>query len=132
MNLITQEAQVACFRNAAAHLEPGGVFVIEVGVPDLRHLAAGERYVAYDIADTHWSFDEYDVDTQGMKSHHIDIADGRVEHFSAPFRYVWPAELDLMAQIAGMTLQERWGGWIREPFTAESSKHVSVWSKPAR
>jgi SAM-dependent methyltransferase len=130
-NLTTQEGQVACFRNVAAHLEPGGCFVIEVGVPGLRHLPPGETIHAYHVSETRWSFDEYDVANQGLTSHHFRIVDGRIDRLSIPFRYVWPAELDLMAQLAGMKLRERWAGWEREPFTSESTKHVSVWERPA-
>jgi SAM-dependent methyltransferase len=130
-NLTTQEAQVACFRNAAAHLEPGGCFVIEVGIPELRRLAPGERFHAFEVSDHHVGIDEYDVATQGLVSHHIGVVDGRLERSSLPFRYVWPAELDLMAQLTGLRLRERWEGWEREPFTSESRKHVSVWEKPA-
>jgi SAM-dependent methyltransferase len=129
-NLTSQEAQVACFRNAAAHLEPGGCFVIEVGVPSLRRLPPGERFHVFGASDGYWGIDEYDVATQAAVSHHLTIVDGRVERFSMPFRYVWPAELDLMAELAGMRLRERWAGWRREPFTAESEQHVSVWEKP--
>jgi len=129
MNLATQAAQVACFRNAAAHLEPGGRFVIEVNVPGLRRLPPGETTVAFHVSETRWGLDEYDVATQRVTSHHFEIVDGRCERFAVPFRYVWPSELDLMAQLAGMTLCERWGGWKREPFTSESTKHVSVWEK---
>ena len=128
-NLTTQAAQVACFRNVAQHLEPGGCFVIEVGVPDLRRLPPGERFVVFDGRETHWGIDEYDVANQGLISHHFQIADAKVEKSSGPFRYVWPAELDLMAQLAGMELRERWAGWAREPFDSESRKHVSVWEK---
>ena len=129
-NLTTQEAQVACFRNAAAHLEPGGCFVIEVGVPTLRSLPPGETACVFHISETNWGIDEYDVATQGLRSHHFELADGSVEYFSVPFRYVWPSELDLMAQLAGMGLRERWSDWTREPFTSDSRKHVSVWEKP--
>jgi len=129
-NLTSQAAQVDCFRNVAAHLEPGGCFVIEVGTPELRRLPPGETMRVFDASDTHWGVDEYDVATQGLVSHHFDLVDGRFELVSMPFRYVWPAELDLMAQLAGMTLRERWAGWRREPFTSESRKHVSVWEKP--
>jgi SAM-dependent methyltransferase len=131
MNLTTQAAQVACFRNVAEHLEPGGCFVIEVMVPDLQRLPRGETFRPFDVSPTRWGIDEYDVVTQGLISHHYDIVDGRVEQVSMPFRYAWPAEYDLMAELAGMGLRERWGGWKREPFTAESEKHVSVWEKPA-
>ena len=130
-NLTTQEAQVECFRNAAAHLEPGGTFVIEVGVPQLRRLPPGETGHVFHIGEDRWGIDEYDVATQGLISHHFWNEEGRSEHFSMPFRYVWPSELDLMAQLAGMTLRERWAGWTKEPFTSESRSHVSVWEKPA-
>ena len=131
MNLTTQEAQVACFRNVAAHLEPGGCFVIEVGVPDLQRLPPGETIHAFYVSETRWGLDEYDVATQGLTSHHFEIVDGRGERHSVPFRYAWPSELDLMAQLAGMRLRERWSGWKREPFTSDSRTHVSVWEKPA-
>jgi SAM-dependent methyltransferase len=131
MNLTTQAEQVACFRNVAAHLEPGGCFVIEVGVPDLRRLPPGETVLAFEVSADRWGFDEYDVARQGLVSHHFEIVEGRVERLSIPFRYAWPAELDLMAELAGMRLRERWAGWNREPFTSESREHVSVWEKPA-
>ncbi len=130
MNVTTQAAQVACFRNVAAHLEPGGCFVIEVVVPDLQRLPPGERYVVFDGSETHWGIDEYDIANQGLISHHFEIRGADVQKSSGPFRYVWPAELDLMAQIAGLELRERWAGWGREPFTSESRQHVSVWKKP--
>jgi SAM-dependent methyltransferase len=130
-NLTTQAAQVACFRNVAAHLEPGGCFLIEVGVPALQRLPPGETFHVFHASENRWGIDEYDVANQGLISHHFEILDGRVERSSIPFRYVWPAELDLMAQLAGMTLRERWSGWKREPFTSDSRKHVSVWEKPA-
>ena len=130
-NLTTQEAQVACFRNVAAHLEPGGRFVIEIEVPQLRRLPPGEIYRVFESRDGYWGIDEYDVANQGLISHHLSLVDGDFEEFSMPFRYVWPAELDLMAELAGMRLRERWSGWKREPFTSESDKHVSVWEKVA-
>jgi SAM-dependent methyltransferase len=130
MNLTTQAGQVACFRNVAAHLEPGGCFVIEVGVPDLQRLPPGETVRAFTVGATKLGFDEYDVAAQGLISHHYRVEDGALELASVPFRYVWPAELDLMAQLAGMSLRERWDGWTREPFTSESRSHVSVWQKP--
>jgi SAM-dependent methyltransferase len=129
-NLTTQAAQVACFRNVAAHLEPGGCFVIEVGVPDLQRLPPGETIRAFHVSETRWGFDEFDVANQGLTSHHFEIVGGRAQRFSVPFRYAWPSELDLMAELAGMRLRERWSGWKREPFTSESRKHVSVWEKP--
>jgi hypothetical protein len=129
-NLTAQDEQVACFRNAAVHLEPGGRFVIEVFVPDLRRLPPGERVRAFDLRQTHLGFDEYsDFAGQILYSHHYWIDDGDVRVFSAPYRYVWPSELDLMARLAGMTLRERWAGWTRKPFTDESDSHVSVWEK---
>jgi SAM-dependent methyltransferase len=131
MNLTTQEAQVACFRNVAAHLEPGGCFVIEVAIPDLRRLPPGETVVPWQVGPAGCAFDVYDVATQAMSSNYVLVTDGRAEYRSIPFRYVWPAELDLMAQIAGLTLKMRWGGWNREPFTSESRQHVSVWEKPS-
>ena len=129
MNLTTQDAQVACFQNAAAHLEPGGCFVIEVMLPDLQRLPAGETFRPFTVTSTHLGIDEYDVVAQGLTSHHYSITDGTVRVNAIPFRYVWPAELDLMARLAGMTLRERWSDWSREPFTADSTKHVSVWEK---
>ena len=130
LNLTTQAAQVACFRNVAAHLAPGGCFVIEVSVPELQRLPPGETLRAFHVSETRWSFDEYDVARQGLTSHHLEIVDGRLERLSIPFRYAWPSELDLMAELAGMRLRERWSGWKREPFTSDSSKHVSLWEKP--
>jgi SAM-dependent methyltransferase len=129
-NLTTQAAQVACFRNAAAHLEPGGCFVIETGVPGIQRLAPGETMRVFDAGPTHWGVDEYDVANHGLVSHHFTLVDGRFELRSIPFRYTWPAELDLMAELAGMRLRERWSGWRREPFTSDSGKHVSVWATP--
>jgi SAM-dependent methyltransferase len=127
-NLTSQDEQVACFQNVAAHLEPGGRFVIEVGVPGVRRLPHGETFRLFDVSETHLGIDEYDVVNQGLVSHHYNRrSDGSFEHSSLPLRFVWPAELDLMARLAGMTLLERWGGWKREPFTSESTKHVSVW-----
>ena len=130
-NLTTQEAQVACFGNAAAHLEPGGCFVIEVGVPELRRLPPGQNVVPFHVSPTRWAFDIYDTATQAMSSNYVTVDGGRGEYRSIPFRYVWPAELDLMARLAGMRLRDRWEGWAREPFTSESRQHVSVWAKPA-
>ena len=124
MNLTTQAAQVSCFRNVAAHLEPGGCFLIEVGVPGLRTLPPGETATVFDVSKDRWGIDEYDVANQGLVSHHFETVEGKIEHFSAPFRYAWPAEYDLMAELAGMKLRDRWSGWTREPFTSESSKSV--------
>jgi SAM-dependent methyltransferase len=125
-NLTTQDAQVACFRNVAAHLEPGGCFVIEVGIPDVR----GERLRIFAFGEKHIGIDEYDFENQGLISHHYNRTDdGRFARWSVPFRYVWPSELDLMAHIAGITPRERYGGWNREPFTSDSTKLVAVWQK---
>jgi SAM-dependent methyltransferase len=130
-NLTSQDEQVACFENVAAHLEHGGTFVIEVGVPGIRGLGPGETVRPFTVTPTRLGFDEYDVARQGLVSHHYWVEDGAFQRRSIPFRYVWPAELDLMARIAGMRLRERWSGWKREPFTSESTKHVSVWELPA-
>ena len=122
-NLTTQDAQVACFESVAAQLEPGGCFVVEVGVP------SGKPLRVFALSETHVGVDEYDAATQRLVSHHFSLVDGRWELRSIPFRSVSPAELDLMARLAGMRLRERWSGWAREPFTAESRKHLSVWEK---
>ncbi len=129
MNLTTQDAQVACFANVAAHLAPGGAFVMEVMVPGLQRLPPGETVQAFTVTPTHLGFEEYDVAEQRSISHHYWVGDGKLETFSAPFRYVWPSELDLMARLAGMTLRERWNDWDRSPFTSESRSHISVWEK---
>ena len=131
MNLTTQDEQVACFENVGAHLEPGGCFVIEVGVPDLQRLPHGETIRPFAVTPTHLGFDEYDVVEQGLISHHYRLVGDAFRARSIPFRYAWPAELDLMARLGGMRLRERWSGWRREPFTKESASHVSVWEKPA-
>jgi SAM-dependent methyltransferase len=131
-NLTTQDAQVDCFRAVAAQLEPGGCFVIEVYVPELRRLPPGERYHAFEVTPGHLGFEEYDAATQIAISHHYWLADGTTDAYSIPFRYVWPSELDLMARLAGMTLRERWSDWDRSPFTSESRSHVSVWEKDSR
>src|SRR3954451_10961583 len=133
MNVTTQEGQLDCFRNAAGHLAPGGHFVVEVGVPDLRRLPPGERLVAFERTETHVGIDEYEPATQQMWSHHINVRpDGQVRRVTVPFRYVWPSELDLMARLAGLERVARWGDWTRTPFTSESRSHISVWQKPPR
>lgn len=123
-NQTTQEGQVATFANAAAHLEPGGCFVMEVGAKNRQPLQV------FDLGDTHVGLDEYDADTQRLVSHHFTLIDGAWRRRSIPFRSASPAEFDLMAQLAGLRLRERWADWDRAPFTAESTKHVSVWEKP--
>ena len=129
-NLVTQDAQVACFQNAAAHLRSGGRFVIENGVPALQSLPPGQTVIPFRADPQGFSFDVYDVVTQRFSSQHFYIVDGRLEAFPVEFRYAWPAELDLMARLAGLRLQDRWAGWQREPFTSLSQAHVSVYAKP--
>jgi SAM-dependent methyltransferase len=122
-NVTTQDGQVDVFATAAAHLEPGGSFVVEVGTPNT------QRLEVFDLGDTHVGVDELDFDTQRLVSHHFSLVDGEWRRLSVPFRSVSPAELDLMARLAGMELRERWADWDRSPFTAESRMHVSVWQK---
>lgn len=130
MNLTTQDAQVECFLNVARHLEPGGFFVIEVIVPPWQRLAPGATVIPFDVSPEHLGFDEIDVATQNSWSHHYWFVGAETKAFSAPFRHVWPSELDLMARVAGMRLRDRWSDWNREPFTSNSGSHVSVWQKP--
>ena len=130
VNLTTQDAQVDCFANAAAHLEPGGCFVVEVGVPQLRRLPPGERANVFAASPEHWGIDEFDVARQRMVSHHFSPAEHSYRLASIPFRYVWPSELDLMARLAGLRLRDRSADWRGAPFTDESRSHVSVWDKP--
>jgi hypothetical protein len=127
MNLTTQDAQVACFQNVAGHLEDGGRFVMEVGVPALQRLPPGETVRPLGVGTEYLGFEVYDVVTQSTVCHHFWLKGGGVETFSAPVRYVWPSELDLMARLAGMSLVARWSTWTRKPFTAESGSHISVW-----
>jgi SAM-dependent methyltransferase len=131
-NLLTQDRQVACFANAAAHLDPGGCFVVEVGVPDLRRLPPGEDARVFAHSPGYVGYDRYtDLVAQQAVSHHF-VADGSgARELTTPFRYVWPSELDLMARLAGMTLRHRWANWDRSPFTGDSPSHVSVWEKVA-
>ena len=133
-NLLTQDEQVACFANAAAHLRPGGHFVIEVFVPQLRRLPPGETLVPGDVSTspdgtTHVCIDEYDLVGQGVVSHHVWVRGGRAETFDSPHRYALTGEYDLMARLAGLTLVERWADWHRQPFDSDSESHVSVWRK---
>ncbi|MBD0421600.1 class I SAM-dependent methyltransferase [Streptomyces sp. TRM S81-3] len=129
--LLSQQEQVACFRNAARHLQPGGRFVIEVFVPELQRLPPGETARPFHIGDRHVGFDTYDLVNQQLVSHHYTIVDGQGSTFLSPHRYVWPSELDLMAMLAGLDLSERWADWNEAPFTASSRSHVSVWQKPS-
>jgi SAM-dependent methyltransferase len=130
-NLTTQDQQVACFANAAAHLGSGGCFVIEVVVPDLRRLPPGEDARVFSHAPGYVGYDRYtDLVAQQATSHHFVADESGVRELRTPFRFVWPSELDLMAQLAGLLLRDRWAGWDRSPFTSESTSHVSVWEKP--
>jgi SAM-dependent methyltransferase len=129
-NLITQDGQVACFQNAAAHLDSGGRFVIEARVPELQRLPLGQTVLPWRADPDGMSYYVYDVTTQRLSGRHYDFVDGRVEPRPIEMRYAWPAELDLMARLAGMRLEHRWAGWEREPFTALSPSHVSVYEKP--
>lgn len=134
-NVTTQDGQVDVFRNAATHLRPGGCFLIEVAVPDLRRLPPGQDTVPITVAPDeegggYVGFDRYDVVTQEFTSNHVTVTpDGGGRFFRVPFRYAWPAEMDLMARIAGLHLVHRWADWDRSPFTADSTSHVSVWEK---
>jgi SAM-dependent methyltransferase len=133
-NLTSQDEQVACFENAARHLRPGGRFVIETNVPALRRLPPGNAGVLFTLTEDYIGVDDFIDRThkQISRSRHFRRrSDGSFSEFTAPFRYVWPAELDLMARIAGMTLEHRWGWWDRSPFTGDSPLHVSVWRMPA-
>jgi Methyltransferase domain len=127
MNLRTQEEQVACFENAAWHLELQGLFVVEIMLPQLQRLPPGATFLPFAVTAEHLGYDEYDVAQQSLTSHHYYPDRGEYQTF--PGRYAWPSELDLMARIAGMTLRERWSDWTREPFMSESTKHVSVWER---
>ena len=129
-NLTTQEAQVACFRNVAEHLAPGGCFVIETAIPPLRHLPPGQDIRGYRAGPGGIVSYSFDHASQQYRGHYVEFTDGTGEYRTIPFRYVWPSELDLMAQLAGLRLHDRWAGWNREPFTTDSRSHVSVWEKP--
>ncbi len=129
-NLLSQDEQVECFRNAARHLVPGGRFVIELWIPDLQRLPPGETARPFHIGPEHLGFDTYDLANQRVVSHHYRIVEGRADTFRSPHRYVWPAELDLMARLANLTPTERWSDWTESPFTADSRSHISVWQKP--
>ena len=129
-NLLTQAEQVECFRNAARHLVTGGHFVIELGVPALRRFPPGQVAVPFDLTERHLGFDTYDVANQQGTSHHYWLdTDGSTRHGVHHFRFVWPAECDLMARLAGLELERRVAGWDGADFTSESTSHVSVWRK---
>jgi len=129
MNLTSQDSQIACFQNAADHLTPGGHFVIEVSVPNIRQVPRGEKIRAYRVEDSKMDFDEYSFADQGLISHHFIKVDGAWEKLSVPFRYVWPSELDLMAKMAGLEPVDRWSSWSKDPFGDSSEKLIAVWRK---
>ncbi|MGO9874375.1 MAG: class I SAM-dependent DNA methyltransferase [Acidimicrobiia bacterium] len=129
-NLLEQSEWVQSFRNAARHLIPGGRFVMELWIPDLRRFPPGAVALPFDVSDHHLGFDTLDVANQRGISHHYFFNDGQVERHDGQFRYAWPAELDLIAQIPRMTLRDRWADWDRSPFTSDSRKHISVWERP--
>jgi SAM-dependent methyltransferase len=129
-NLTTQDRQVDAFCNAAAHLRPGGCFVVENYIPELQRLPPGETRRVFAATPEHVAFEEYDVAAQIAHSHHYWMVEGAIHRRSAPFRYVWPGELDLMARLAGLRLRERWADWTLAPFASDSRSHVSVWAKP--
>lgn len=132
-NLRTQREQVDCFRNAARHLAPGGRFVVELWVPPLRRLPPGQLAAPMQVDPDHLVIDTYDLVTQNCTSHHyVTDSTGATTYDSGSFRYLWPAECDLMAELAGLELEHRFQDWDRTPFTSESDNHVSVWRKPPR
>jgi SAM-dependent methyltransferase len=132
-NLLTQAEQVACFRNAARHLNPGGRFVIELWVPELRKLPPGQQATVFTCEPGYIGLDSYDIVDQRVVSHHFRFDEnGQARLFRSPHRYIWPAELDLMAQIAGFELETRHADWTGAGFTAESRSHVSVYRIPGR
>jgi hypothetical protein len=128
-NLTTQDGQVACFQNAAAHLPSGGRFVIEARVPELQRLPLGQTVLPWRADPEGMSFYVYDTVAQRLSGQHYYFSDGRIEASPTEMRYAWPSELDLMARLAGMRREHRWAGWMREPFTALSPSHVSVYQK---
>jgi SAM-dependent methyltransferase len=130
MNVTTQEEQLAVFANASAHLEPGGCFVLEVVVPQLRRVPPGETTVVFTMEPDHVGVETYDDPVEQIAwSHHWIAVDGRLVHHAAPYRYVWPSELDLMARAVGLRRSARWAGWDGQPFTADSRSHVTVYAK---
>ena len=130
-NLLTQDEQVACFANAARHLEPGGRFVVELWVPPLRRLPPGQLAAPFEVNDRHLGIDTYDLVTQRCTSHHVWVDEDAVSRSASEHRYIWPSECDLMARLAGLELEHRYGDWDRSPFTDDSTGHVSVWRRPA-
>jgi SAM-dependent methyltransferase len=131
-NLLSQAEQVACFRNGARHLRPGGRFVVELGVPDLRRLPPGAPATVFGAESGYLGLDTYDVVQQRMVSHHVHFGeDSHARLFRSPHRYIWPAELDLMGQLAGFELETRHADWVGSEFTADSGSHVSVYRLPS-
>jgi hypothetical protein len=129
-NVTSQDEQVAVFANAAAHLAPGGRFVVEVEIPSLTGLPSGERGRVFDLSPGHIGVDTHDDPVgQLLSSHHWTLIDGRWVQGSGQYRYVWPSELDLMARLAGLRLEHRWAGWDRSPFAADSASQVAVYRK---
>jgi SAM-dependent methyltransferase len=129
-NLLSQSEQVACFRNAARHLTPGGRFVIELWVPELRKLPPGQQATVWSCQPGYIGLDTYDVLQQRVVSHHFRFGEGKqAQLFRRPHRYIWPAELDLMAQLAGFELEARNGDWTGAEFTAESRSHISIYRR---
>ncbi|MEP2705016.1 MAG: methyltransferase domain-containing protein [Roseibium sp.] len=128
-NLTTQESQISCFENAARHLETNGRFLIETQIPPLQRLPFGETKLAFASNDKHFGVDEFDIATQNYSSNHVWMKGEHHQYLSIPFRYTWPAELDLMARIAGFDFEYRWSDWDRSTFDRLSSKHISVWKK---
>ena len=130
-NLRTQDEQVQCFRNAARHLAPGGRLVVELWVPGIRRFPPGQAAVPFDVTDQHIGFDTYDMVTQQGTSHHYwRLEGGSTRYGHCNFRYIWPAECDLMARLAGLEPEQRLADWHATPFTSDSESHVSVWRKP--
>ncbi len=129
-NLTSQEAQIACFENAAHHLAPGGRFLIETQVPPIQKIPFGETRLAFACSTDHMGIDDFEIVSQRYTSNHVRMEDGECKHFSVPFRYAWPSELDLMARLAGLNLEHRWGDWDQSAFTHLSTSHISVWRKP--
>jgi SAM-dependent methyltransferase len=130
-NLLTQDEQVACFANAARHLAPGGRFVIELWVPTLRLLPPTSVATTFDVSNRHVGLDTIDTATQRLTSHHFTKDGDSYRRGASNHRYIWPAECDLMARLAGMTLEARYAGWDRSEFTSDSASHISVWRRQA-
>lgn len=129
--LRSQDEQVRCFRNVARHLTDGGCFLLEAFVPDIKRFTGGQVNWATRVTTDSVELDvgQHDAVAQQVVSQKVVITDGSVHLYPVQIRYVWPSELDLMAQLAGMRLRERWDNWQRNPFTSESQKHISIYEK---